>query len=218
VSDSGGFVGFQSFNDTGSDLNAQAFVINQIIGRLATTALVKVLAVTNSGAASAVGFVDVQPMVHQVDGLGNPTPHGEISHLPYFRMQGGADAVILDPKVGDIGFCVFCSRDISAVKRQKAPAAPASRRRNSWSDGIYVGGVLNGVPQQYVRFSSTGVDIVTPHNLTITAQNASLDASGNLHVVGEVIAHFGGASVTLTQHKHGVGTAAAGTVVPTPGT
>lgn len=215
---SDGIVTFQDVSDTSSDLNAQSFLINQIIGKLATTALVKVLAVTNSGGAAAVGYVDVQPMVHQVDGAGNPTPHGQINHMPYFRLQGGTDAVILDPKVGDIGFCVFCSRDISAVKRQKAPAAPSSRRRNDWADGLYVGGVLNGVPTQYIKFSSTGVNITTTQNLTIFAANATLDANGNLSVKGELTWNVGTTPGHASTHKHGVGTAAAGTVIPTPGT
>lgn len=214
-----GVTGFQEVTDTGSDLNAMSFLINQIIGRLATTALVKVLSVTNAGDVSAVGFVDVQPMVHQVDGVGNPTPHGRITNIPYFRLQGGADAVILDPKIGDVGLCVFCSRDISQVKRTKAPAAPGSRRRYWWSDGLYIGGVLNGVPAQYVRFSETGISIRTLNNLTVDAANATLDSSGNLGVKGEVTAKVGGSSVTLSLHRHGVGTpTASGTVIPTPGT
>lgn len=210
-------VGFQPLDSTGSDLSAHEFLIEKFINRIATTTLAKVTAVTNSGGVSAVGFVDVIPMVHQVDGSGNPTPHGEIHHLPYFRVQGGTDAVILDPKVGDIGIAVFCSRDISAVKRQKKEAAPGSRRRHDWADGLFLGGVLNGVPSQYVRFSTTGIDIVTLNNITINAANATLDSSGNLAVKGEVTADMGASKVTLTQHVHGTGTPAAGTTIATPG-
>jgi len=214
-----GVVGFQEVTDTASDLNAQSFLVNQIIGRLATTALVKVLSVTNSGGVEAVGFVDVQPMVHQVDGTGNPTPHGRITNIPYFRLQGGSDAIILDPKVGDIGICVFCSRDISQIKRSKAPGAPASRRRYGWGDGLYVGGVLNGVPEQYVRFSSAGIEVKTTSNLVINAQNATLDAAGNLGVKGEVTAKVGAGQVTLTQHRQtGVQTGAGTSGPPQAGT
>lgn len=204
--------GFQELTDTGSDVNAQEFLIEKMLGRIATTALVKIIAVTSVGEVAAVGFVDVQPMVHQVDGAGKPTPHGTINHLPYFRLQGGADAVILDPKVGDIGIAVFCSRDISAVKRQKKDASPGSRRRYDWADGVYIGGVLNGVPNQYVRFSETGVNIVTLQNLTISALNVTLDSSGNLKVKGEVTAKDGASHVTLSAHTHSGGAA------PTPGT
>ena len=211
--------GYLDPTDTASDTNRDEFVISSLIGRIATITVAKVLAVTNSGGVSAVGFVDVQPMVHQADPNGKPTPHGTINHLPYVRVQGGTSAVIIDPKVGDIGLVGFCSRDISAVKRQKAPAAPGSRRQHDWADGIYIGGLLNGVPNEYIRFSSTGVDIVTPHHLTITSDNATLDASGNFVVKGEVTAKSGGSQVTLSQHHHsgvtsGIGTSGA----PVPGT
>lgn len=213
-----GYNGYLDPSDLGADLNAHTFVINQIIGRLATSALVKVLAVTNSGGVSAVGYVDVQPLVNQIDGAGLPTPHGQINNLPYSRLQGGTNAIILDPQVGDIGLAVFCSRDISSVKATKAQANPASFRRHDWADGIYIGGVLNGVPQNYVAFSSTGIAIVTSNALTIQATNCTLDSSGNLGVKGEVTRGVGGADVvTLGSHQHGTGSPAAGTVVPTPG-
>jgi Phage protein Gp138 N-terminal domain len=198
-----GYTGWMDPEDTASDLAAHSFLINQIIGRLATSTLVKVLAVTNSGGVSAVGFVDVQPLVNQTDGAGQPTPHGQINNLPYFRLQGGTNAIIIDPQVGDIGLAVFCSRDISSVKATKAQANPASFRRHDWADGIYVGGVLNGVPQNYVAFSSTGIAIVTSNALTIQATNCTLDSSGNLGVKGEVTRGVGGAdSVTLGHHDH----------------
>ena len=85
--------------------------------------LVQVVAVTNDGGVEPVGFVDVHPMVAQVDGKGQPTPHGVIYGLPYIRVQGGSNAVILDPQVGDIGLAVFCAQDISKVKATKATKA-----------------------------------------------------------------------------------------------
>ena len=92
------------------------FLISQALNRVSTATLVKVVSVTNAGGLSPVGFVDVQPLVNQLDGAGNAVPHGVLHRLPYFRLQGGADAVILDPKVGDIGMAAFANRDISLVK------------------------------------------------------------------------------------------------------
>jgi hypothetical protein len=116
-----GYAGYQSPQDTRTDYDAQHFLIEQLINRLATTALVRVVAVTSAGAVAPVGTVDVVPMVHQVDGVGDPTPHATIFNVPYFRAQGGADAIIIDPKVGDVGIAVFCSRDITGVKRSTTP-------------------------------------------------------------------------------------------------
>lgn len=202
-----------------ADFNQVEFVARQVLNKAATTTLVQVKGVTTSGGLSPVGFVDVQPMVHQIDGLGKPTPHGTIYNLPYLRLQGGSDAIIIDPKVGDIGMASFASHDISGVKKNKAPSNPGSRRRFAWADGLYHGGMLNGVPNQFVRFHADGIAIGTPHKVTIDAMNIQLDASGNLAVTGEVTRGAGTVDpVTLGQHRHGVGASAAGTVVPTPGT
>lgn len=125
-----------------------------------TATLVRVEACTNDGELSPVGFVDVTPLVNQVDGAGNPTPHVTIFGLPYSRFQGGTSAIILDPQAGDIGVAVFASRDISKVKSTKAQANPGSLRTYDFADGIYLGGLLNGTPTQYIRFTDSGIEIV----------------------------------------------------------
>ena len=217
-----GYNGFRDVQDTGSDHAALSFLVTMMINRIATTTLAKVITVQNAGALAPVGFLNVQPMIHQVDGEGNPTPHGVIHNVPYFRLQGGRDAVIIDPKINDIGIVVFGSRDLTAVKRTKSSGNPGSRRMYDWADALYIGGVLNGTPTQYFRFSSTGVEVVSPTNITLTAPTISLN--GNTSVTGSmtatqaVVAGLGGADqVGLQSHRHGVGTSAAGTVVPTPG-
>jgi hypothetical protein len=145
-----------------------------------------------------VGFVDVVPMVSQVDSAGNPTPHDVIYNLPYMRVQGGVNAVIIDPAVGDIGAALFCRRDISTVKRTRKPANPGSRRRFDWADGLYVGGFLNGVPTQYIRFSNTGVEIHTPNTLTVSA--GSVVVNGPVQINGDVAT-----TGALTNNGHAVG-------------
>jgi hypothetical protein len=212
-------VGQQTVYDHQSSHNAIEFVIQQALAKIATMTLVKVVSVTNNGQLSPVGFCDVQPMVNQMDGAGRAVPHGVIHHVPYARMQGGTTAIIMDPKPGDIGIAGFSHRDLSAVKNSKAPANPGSNRRFSYADGLYLGGTLNGTPTQFIQFSDNGVNITTPLPLTFNAQNITLDAAGNLSVTGEVMRGKGTAvQNTLGAHRHGTGTAAAGTVVPTPNT
>lgn len=154
--------GQQDPTDTSSEFNRQTFLINQLLGRTRTMQLVKVLAVTNAGEAAPVGFVDVQVMVNQLDGAGNATPHGTIYSIPYTRLQGGANAIILDPAVGDIGWMAVADRDISSVKTNKAQANPGSLRRFDLADGVYLGGILNPTPVQYVAFTSTAIVLKTP--------------------------------------------------------
>jgi hypothetical protein len=164
--------------------------------------LVRVVAVSNDGGVSPVGTVDVQPLVNQMSGDRKPTPHGTVYGVPYFRLQGGTDAVILDPKVGDIGMCAFASRDISAVKVAKAPANPGSFRMYDWADGLYFGGLLNGAPTQYVRFYAGGVDVVSRGVVTIQAPTVAVE--GDLTVSGTVVANgdVTGAGISLQTHLH----------------
>lgn len=147
---------------TWGEYNNIMFAVSQALAKVQTATLVKVISCTNAGALSPVGLVDVLPLVNQIDGQGNATPHTTIHNIPYLRVQGGANAVIIDPQAGDIGICVFASRDISKVKTTKAQANPGSFRQYSFSDGMYLGGVLNGVPTQYVMFGSSGITMHSP--------------------------------------------------------
>jgi len=177
-----GYRGAADATSGGSPFNEQLFLIRQVLAEISTAKLVEVIAVTNAGDLSPVGFVDVRPLVNQLDGSDNAVPHGTVYNLPYFRLQGGTDAVILDPKQGDIGLAVIADRDISAVKSTKAQANPGSKRKFDAADGLYIGGFLNGVPQQYVRFSAAGIGIVSPTKITLTAPLVEIDASTSLTV------------------------------------
>lgn len=174
--------------------NEIIFAVQQAISKLQTATLVRVEACTNAGALSPVGNVDVTPLVNQIDADGNPTPHVTVYGLPYLRLQGGTDAVIIDPKPGDIGIAVFASRDISKVKSTRKQANPGSFRTYDFADGLYVGGILNGAPQQYVRFSAAGVEIVSPSVITLRAPNITLD--GTVTVDGALTQSGGDVSIT----------------------
>jgi hypothetical protein len=200
-----GYTGDAWFFDAATHFGAQSFLVKQVIAGKSFAALVQVQSVS-AGGVGLVGTVSVQPMVNQVDGLGNQVPHGTIYSLPYFRLQGGASAVIMDPSEGDIGLAVICDRDISTVKATRAVSGPGSRRRNDWGDGLYLGGFLNGTPTTYVDLTGGSVAVVTPGNVTIQAANATLDASGNLAVNGDVTMFAGTPQqVGGGTHKHTVG-------------
>lgn len=199
-----GYAGLADPQSAVGDFNRQSFLIASMIGRMATVALVKVVDV-NAGA----GTVNVQPMVAQIDGAGNGTPHGIIANLPYFRLQGGVSAVKLTPVVGDIGAALFCSRDISKVKATKAPALPGSRRAYDWADGLYIGGWLNGVPTELVEFLNPGIKLTSTTQVIIDAPAASttgdFSVGGNLSVSGD-------ADLQQDATIHGKVTAASGDI------
>lgn len=174
------------------------FIISQMLNDMQTISLVEVVAVTNDGGLSPVGTVDVRPLVHQMTGQRTGVPHGTIYKIPYMRLQGGSNAIILDPQVGDIGMCGFCSRDSSTVVATRKAALPASLRKYDWADGLYFGGFLNGVPVQYVRFSADGIEITSPTKVRIVAPLTEVE--GDMVVSGDVTA--GGISLKTHQHPY----------------
>lgn len=176
MSDNDGYHGTQRVGDATDQYNALTFVISQVLSGRNFAALVKVVSVTAERGLALAGTVDVQPLVNQLDGQGNAIPHGIVNDLPYIRAQGGADAVIIDPKVGDIGICVFCDRDSSAVQATRDAANPGSLRRSDMADGVYIGGLLNAVPEQYVLFEAAGIKMVSPTNITLQAPKIQLVA------------------------------------------
>lgn len=150
--------------------NTIVYTIQQQLAKMQTATLVRVDACTNDGGLAPVGLVNVTPLIEQATGDGTLIPHVTIFDVPYMRLQGGANAVIIDPQPGDIGIAVFASRDISVVQATRAQAIPGSYRQFDWADALYIGGVLNDTPQQYLRFSPDGVEIV--------ATNVGMGASG----------------------------------------
>ena len=154
------------------------FFVQQALARLQTATIVKVVACSNDGGLSPVGTVDVQILVNQISGQRVGKPHTTMYGLPYLRIQGGANAVIIDPQPGDIGIAVFSSRDITKVKSTKAQANPGSFRMHDFSDGMYLGGLLNAVPTQFLQFTDSGVNIVSPNAVTVKAPEVNANASG----------------------------------------
>lgn len=155
-------------------VSATNYAIAQALNRMQTATIVRVEKCTRAGEVAEVGFVDVTPMVSQMDAFAREVPHAVIHNLPYVRMQGGKNAVIIDPQPGDLGIAVFASRDISRIKTDRKPAPPASWRSYNWADGMYIGGLLNGVPEQYVRFHGNGIEILSPKNVTLDAPSVEV--------------------------------------------
>lgn len=161
TTDTSQYFGFTDPTTTQGEWNKLRFAIRQEMASLNTCMPVEVLSVTGIG-LDPVGFVSVRILVDQVTGNDMTIPHGEIANVPYVRIQGGDNAIIIDPEVGDKGMAMFCSRDISAVKNARKSAPPGSRRMYSFSDCAYLGGVLNGAPTQYIQFAAGGIIVHSP--------------------------------------------------------
>jgi hypothetical protein len=191
-------IGNVNANTPWGEYNQTLFVIQQTIAKMQTCTLVKISGVSNDGGLSPVGLVDVIPMVYQTDSSGQVMPHVTIYNVPYCRIQGGGNAIIIDPVVGDIGMCCFASRDISKVKSTKSPSPPGSFRKYDYSDGLYIGGMLNGTPSQYIRFHSSGIYIDSPSKIELTAPVINISASTSMTITTQLLTLNGDLTVTGT--------------------
>lgn len=213
--------------DSTSEFGVTCFIVRMMMAQLDTMKLVKVVGITGGGGTIAkAGTVDVQPLVSLIDGAGNATPQGVVYGIPWWRMQGGTNAVICDPVVGDIGYVLCADRDTSGVlaaaaaNKSSLVSAPGSYRQLNIADGIYIGGVLNQIPTQYFAFTVDGIKIADLHGnvLEMTSSGIKLTAAtvtvqGDLNVTGDVKALSGGGTfVTLVHHQH-----TANNTPPTPG-
>lgn len=191
-------------SSSSSDFNLMRFVIAGALSKVRTVSAVRVISCTNSGTLDAAGTVDVQPLVNQLDGYGQPTPHATIFKRPYLRWQGGPRAIILDPVVGDIGLLVCCDRDTSIVINTFLAANPGSARKFDFADGFYIQAMGIGAPTSYVQFMGNDVNIFTPGKVTIKANEIVLDGQ----VRGTRGADFAQDvnaenSISLAHHIHG---------------
>lgn len=159
------------------------FILERLIGKSYTISLVKVNAV-RAGGTGAVGFLSATDLIQQMDGNNDGIPNVAMENMPYFRLQGGDNAVIIDPKPGDIGLAAFARRDISALKQSKAEGPPPSLRSHDVSDGLYLGGLLNGAPTQWIHFLDSGINIKATAAVTIDATllqvNCPITSTGDI--------------------------------------
>jgi hypothetical protein len=191
-------------SSTSTEHQALSFFVNSILANVRTAHPVTVQAVY-SGGLGPIGTVDVLPLVSQVNGIGQGTPHKIIYGCPYLRYQGGTSAVILDPAVGDLGLLICCDRDISNVIATLTAALPGSLRRFNFADGIYVGCAASGItPSQYVQFlaEAGGINVVSPGEIKLTGSSINLNGA-TVSGAGEIQDALG---VVLGTHDHTPGT------------
>lgn len=186
-----GYRGFQDEDTASSQFNAMSFLVQRIMARISTSTVVKVMGVDG-------GFVDIMPLVNQIDGNGNAFPHGTIYRCPFWRLQGGNSGIVCDPVVGDIGYALFADRDISSVVANRGQANPGSRRRFDMADAVYLGGILDDEPTQFVRLAPDGITISSPVAIELDAPTISLVApavtimaTGAVTIVSATLTHNG---------------------------
>ena len=151
---------------------------NSLITNVNTAMPCKVVAIEKQEqrGVNIVGFVDIQLMIEQTNGQKKGNETAIICNVPYVRIQGGTNAVIIDPEINDLGVAIFASRDITNFKEARRQTPPATWRKFSISDAIYIGGIRNQKPVQYIHFRNDGIEIYSPKRVHITTPTVLIDS------------------------------------------
>lgn len=169
MSDSQGFFGQAGAYDQGPE-----FHVRQHAAHIRTGTLVKIIAV-HGGGVDVPGTVDVQVLVKQSDGVGNTSSHSTIYGIPVTRNQGGVNAIINDPVVGDVYHMVASDRDISSVKANNgAESNPGSYRRHDLADGVLGSAALGKKPTTYINFNGGQIALTSAGNITLTDGHSNI--------------------------------------------
>ena len=168
-------------NSGASEYNALSFMMEQAIKGLVNTAIpVRVDSCTKPGIGGAAGYVSATPLVQQRGADGKALDTVSIPQLPYFRLQCGSAAVVLDPQPGDIGLAICSQQDSSNVQAGTSdPVQAGSFRCFDLSDSFYVGGFMNQAPTTFVHLDpETGeVNVKAPTKITLDAPTIELKGS-----------------------------------------
>lgn len=136
--------------------------------------------------------VDVLPLVADVRSSDATMIQGsQIHNIPVWRLQRGNSAIIMNPVVGDIGLIAVSDVDISVARAARKESVPGSNRKHSQSDAIYLGGLLNGQPTQFIEFADGALNITSPNPVNITCSKATIVAPDGVEIIAP-LAHFSG--------------------------
>lgn len=165
-------------NSGASEYNAISFLCEQMIKGMVNTAIpVRVDSCTKPGVGGAAGYVSATPLVQQRGADGNALMPVSLPQLPYYRVQAGTAAVVLDPQPGDIGLAVFSQQDASNVKEGTSePVQAGSFRAFDMSDGFFVASHYGQTPTTFVHLDPEKgeVTIKAPTKITIDAPQIEL--------------------------------------------
>ena len=168
----------RKLNSGASEFNALSFMMEQMIKGMVNTAIpVRVDSCTKPGVGGAAGYVSATPLVMQRGADGKSLAPVSMPQLPYYRVQAGTAAVVLDPQPGDIGLAICSQQDSSNLQAgTSAPVQAGSFRCFELSDSFYVGGFMNQAPQTFVHLDPEKgeVTIKAPTNITIDAPQIEL--------------------------------------------
>ena len=164
---------FTPTNAQVSDAESLSYIFKKL---LSEASFIEIAIVTAVRGEAPNLVVDVKPLVTQLNQSKEMIPNSEVYSIPVFRLQRGGSAIIMNPVPGDIGFIAMCDRDTSLARANRKESVPGSRRTHSKSDGIYLGGLLNMPPEQFLEFADNAINITSPNPVNITCSKANITA------------------------------------------
>lgn len=183
---------FTPTNAQMNDAESMSYAFGMLMGGYFFVELVKVLEIR--GEAPGL-VVDVLPLVARKDQTGAMVNNSTVYDVPVWRLQRGTSAIVMNPVAGDIGLIAICDRDTSLVRANRKESAAGSNRRHNKSDAVYLGGLLNGAPDQVIEFADGAINIRTPNPVNINCSSANITApsgvtvtSPTMHVTGNITA------------------------------
>lgn len=139
--------------------------------------------------------VDFLPLVTRTTNTGAPIPNAQVYGASVFRLQRGSSAIIMNPVVGDIGIALYCDKDSDNARRDRISGSPNTTRCHSRIDALYLGGLLNQQPVQFIEFADSAINITSPNPVNVTCSKANIIApdgvtvdSPNSHFTGNITA------------------------------
>ena len=157
----------------------------------------------------ATNMATVQPLIKVVTTNGDTLSRPQIASVPVLQIGGGGFVMNFNLKAGDFGYIKANDRDTSLLFQSNSEAAPNSKRKHSFEDGIFIPAVqsafaINGedgenavfqnlagttrvaIWNDRVKITVNGTDLILQDGqLTIDATQTTIN--GNLTVTGQTV-------------------------------
>ncbi len=190
--------GIANYEDLTTEYNALNFIITSIIKSTVNTCY----AVTVTKVDTDNQKVTVKPLIAQIDADNNKIELPEIFEIPYFRYSAGRTAVKLDPVAGDIGVLIIFKSDSNNIKTgDNSQILPSSFLNYPMYSGIYIGGMLNNDPENYIEIKGDDITINANKKIVINCQTAEINADSEVNINSSKINLGENASLALINEK-----------------
>jgi hypothetical protein len=135
----------------------------------------------------------------KVDVYGNAVEMPQILEVPIMLQKSGDSVIMMPPKAGDVGTCVFSKYALDNLLIDKSTVVVSIPRNFNINDAIYIGGnfveseTIPSVSEgEYLIHHSSGstITISSSGNISLNHKSGAyirIDSSGNISLYGRTI-------------------------------